>query len=325
MKKSFIAISIFVFFLLANCAGKNSPHKEVMIPKAGDANAFLGIEKEAAIPKAGDANAFLGIEKEAAIPKAGDEKTFLGIEFVYIPSGGFIMGFDSIYINPNGLFVPNKQQKPVHKHEISKGFWISKYEITQKQYKAIMGRNPSQFKGDDLPVDSISWNDAKDFIKKLNSKGGGHFRLPTEAEWEYACRAGSETAFHFGDDEYLLGNYAWTTTNSGGRTHPVGQKLPNAWGLYDMIGNLWEWCEDLYDENAYKRYAEGNFTPPEKGTPKNARVKRGAAALCEDRRLNYSAYRYHSSYRTWTLPNVIIIKSLFKIYRNQGIRCVRDL
>jgi formylglycine-generating enzyme required for sulfatase activity len=306
MKNFFIANSIFIFFLLANCAGKNSPHKELVIPKVGDAKPFLEIEKE------------------VVIPKPGDVKTFLGIEFVYIPPGGFIMGFDFIYINPNGFIWRNEQQKPVHKHEISKGFWISKYEITQKQYKAIMGKNPSQFKGDDLPVDSISWNDAKDFIKNLNSKGGGHFRLPTEAEWEYACRAGSETAFYFGDDESLLGNYAWTTINSDRQSHPVGQKRPNAWGLYDMIGNLWEWCEDLYDENAYKRYAEGDFTPPEKGTPKNARVRRGGAAYCEDLRLNYFASSYHSSCRNWSLPNVIIIKTLFKIYRNTGIRCVRD-
>ena len=255
MKKSFIAISILVFFLLANCAGINNPHKEVVIPKAEVAKTSLGIEKE------------------AAIPKPGDVKTFLGIEFVYIPPGGFIMGYNSIFKHPN---MPNVFGKPAHKHEISKGFWISKYEITQKQYKAIMGKNPSHFQGDDLPVDSISWNDAKNFIKKLNSKGGGHFRLPTEAEWEYACRAGSETAFYFGNDASLLENYAWTNKNSDNHTHPVGEKLPNAWGLYDMIGNLWEWCEDWYDKDVYKRYAEGDFTPPEKGNTKKGRAEQSA-------------------------------------------------
>jgi formylglycine-generating enzyme required for sulfatase activity len=288
MKKLILVISILVFFPLANCSGKNNSYKN---------NPY----KEVAIPKAGE---------EIAIPNAGDVKTFLGIEFVYIPAGSFIMGNNYIHT-------------PAHKHEIPKGFWISKYEITQKQFKAIMGKNPSHFKDDDLPVDSINWYDAQKFIKKLNSKGDGHFRLPTEAEWEYACRAGTETVFYFGNDASLLGNYAWTTTNSDRHTHPVGEKLPNAWGLYDMLGNVGEWCEEWWDVNAYKRYAEGDFSPPEKGKWPQLRVQRGGAALCENPDFTYPPFRYHSSYRDKCVPK-FIFNLLINIYHNAGIRCVRD-
>lgn len=249
--------------------------------------------------------------KKETIPKAGDVKTFLGIEFVYIPSGGFTMGNNSKW----------KDQKPPHKTEISKGFWISKYEITQKQWKTIMRKNPSHFKGDDLPVDSISWFDAQDFIKKLNSKGEGNFRLPTETEWEYACRAGSETAFYYGNDESLLENYAWTTSNSDRHTHPVGEKLPNAWGLYDMIGNVWEWCEDWYDEDVYKRYDKGDSNPPQKG---KWRVRRGASGFREHKGDTYPTFFYRSSWRGQCSPK-FSFKFLINIYRDTGIRCVRDL
>ena len=246
--------------------------------------------------------------KEVINPKAGDVKTFSGIEFVYIPPGSFIMGSDTYWEN----------EKPPHKVEISKGFWMSKYEITQKQWKSIMGDNPSHFKGDDHPVDSINWYDAQDFIKELNFKGNGKFRLPTEIEWEYACRAGSETEFHFGDDESLVINYAWTTTNGENRSHPVGEKLPNAWGLHDMLGNVWEWCEDWYDENAYKRHIKGDFIPPEKA---RFRVKRGGSFQSKQK---YPIKNYRSAYRGSETPGFFIFNFIFPIFRDQGIRCVRD-
>jgi hypothetical protein len=139
---------------------------------------------------------------------------------------------------------------------------IGVYEVTQQQYAAVMGRNPSEFKGANNPVELVSWDDAVAYCAKLSSlpaevAAGRVYRLPTGAEWEYACRAGTTTAYSFGDDEQDLGKYAWFTANSGGRTHAVGEKLPNGWGLYDMHGNVEEWCSDAFprgggrDHNAW--------------------------------------------------------------------------
>ena len=137
----------------------------------------------------------------------------------------------------------------MHWVHISQPFDLSKYEVTQAQWKAVMGEsnNPSDFKGDDRPVASVSWNDVQDFIWKLNEREGTDvYRLPTEAEWEYAARAGSQTAYYFGDSASQLGAYAWYSENANGETHPVGKKQPNAWGLYDIHGNVWEWVQDWY-------------------------------------------------------------------------------
>ena len=124
-------------------------------------------------------------------------------------------------------------------------FKIGKYPITQEQYEAVMGINPSHFQGNPQnPVESVSYDDAVAFCQKLSQLTGRNYRLPTESEWEYACRAWTTTRYYFGDDENQLGDYAWYEDNSGLTTHPVGQKLPNTWGLYDMHGNVWEWCQD---------------------------------------------------------------------------------
>ena len=134
-------------------------------------------------------------------------------------------------------------------------FYIGKYPVTQAQWQAVMGNNPSHFTGADRPVERVSWDDCQEFLRKLNATVETHgraslpFRLPTEAEWEYACRAGSETIWHFGDDPAQLGTYAWFSENSDGETHPVGQLQPNAFGLHDMHGNVWEWCADTWHNN----------------------------------------------------------------------------
>src|ERR1019366_6733194 len=123
---------------------------------------------------------------------------------------------------------------------------------TEEQYEQIMGKNPSRIKGAQNPVETVSWDDAMEFCKKLSQKTGKTVRLPTEAQWEYACRAGTKTRFSFGDKDEDLGDYAWYEKNSDGKSHPVGQKKPNGLGLYDMHGNVWQWCADWYAEDYTK-------------------------------------------------------------------------
>ncbi|MEA3324727.1 MAG: formylglycine-generating enzyme family protein [Euryarchaeota archaeon] len=162
------------------------------------------------------------------------------MKFTLIPAGEFMMGSEDGF----------DDEKPVHKVRIGKPFYLGTYPVTQAEWKAVMGNNPSHFKGDDLPVESVSWDDVQEFIKKLNEKEGtDKYRLPSEAEWEYACRAGTNTRYSFGDSESKLGDYAWYDYNSGSKTHPVGKKKPNPGGLYDMHGNVWEWVQDRWHSN----------------------------------------------------------------------------
>jgi hypothetical protein len=160
------------------------------------------------------------------------------LEIVSLPVGEFLMGY------PDSDPDASDDEKPQHQVKVN-SFAIGKYPITQEQYQKVMGTNPSYFKNNPQnPVENVSWNNAQAFCEKLSQITGKTYRLPTEAEWEYACRAGTTTRYYFGDDDNQLGNYAWYAKNSGGKTHPVGQKKPNGWGLYDMIGNVLEWCED---------------------------------------------------------------------------------
>jgi len=183
----------------------------------------------------------------------------------------------------------NKFEGPQHEVTLSKPFYVGVTEVTQAQYQAIMGMNPSKFKGATNPAEMVSWDDATEFCKKLSEKTRQAVRLPTEAEWEYACRAGTATAFSFGDADSALGDYAWYGANSGDKTQPVGQKKPNAWGLYDMHGSVWEWCADWHGN-----YPKGAVTDPQGPASGMFRVLRGGCWRLLPKSCR-SAYRYFSS------------------------------
>ncbi len=199
-------------------------------------------------------------------PQQGDiiRDEFIGMEFVSVPRGCFQMG------SPENEKDRYKNEGPVHKVCVD-GFWMGKYEVTQGQWQKIMGKNPARFKkGDKYPVECVSWKDVQKFISKLNKKSGNKYRLPTEAEWEYAARARS-SKYSGGDD---LDAVAWYRDNSGNTTHPVGEKKANDFGLYDMSGNVWEWCADWYGEKYYASSPKNNPTGPDSGV---LRVLRGGS------------------------------------------------
>ena len=235
------------------------------------------------------------IELERRQLRAGTSRVFDGIEFVWIPAGEFRMGSNSRYAHPD--------EKPVTRVRLTRGFWLGKYEVTQRQWEGVMGSNPSRFKncGGDCPVEQVSWKDTQEFIGKLNGRSGGRrYRLPTEAEWEYAARGGTTKDTPAGDlrirgrrNAPLLDGIAWYGGNSGVSydggndcsdwgekqyrsnrcgTHPVGQKAPNGFGLHDMLGNVWEWVEDWRGD-----YPGGRVTDPVGPRSGSYRVLRGGS------------------------------------------------
>jgi len=225
--------------------------------------------------------------KEGVEIQAPEEFTnSIGMKFVLIPAGTFVMGSP-----PDEEDRDDDEEQ--HEVTISKPFYLQTTQVTPRQWKRIMKDNPSHFKkrGDDCPVESVSWDDAQAFMSKLNKvEGGKKYRLPTEAEWEYACRAGSTTRFCFGDDEAELREYAWYVDNSEGTTHPVGHKEPNAWDLYDMHGNVYEWCQDWYGD-----YPTGHVTDPTGAASGLLRVLRGGS-------WGDDAWYVRSAYRNWSSP-----------------------
>ena len=205
-------------------------------------------------------------EAQSAAEACGQNS--IGMEFVRIRAGSFEMGS-----NEDG------DEKPVHQVKISRDFCLGKYEVRQGEWKQVMGSflpsrtelqwgcNPlkPEFYGDNKPVVCVSYKEVESFIQRLNVKEGtSKYRLPTEAEWEYAARAGTKSKYSFGDDVGQLGKYAWFDKNSNNQTHPVGGKDPNPWGLYDMHGNVWEWVQDWYDRDYYKRSASTDPKGPDK-------------------------------------------------------------
>jgi len=232
---------------------------------------------------------------------------------VQIPGGKFIMG--------------DKEEVDAPPHEVVvSAFLMDAHLVTQELFQKFMGTNPSRWKGGTNPVEQLRWSDAAKFCNRRSEAEGlqpcydlktlkcnfdaNGYRLPTEAEWEYACRAGTTSAYFFGDNPAKLGDYAWFQKNAGGRPRPVGQKQPNPWGLHDMTGNVWEWCNDFYKVDYYQESPRENPHGPETG---DKMVLRGGA-------FKFSAENCRSGYRYNESPGSADVCFGYDIY---GFRCVR--
>ncbi len=227
--------------------------------------------------------------------KTGRTKTVtnrLGMQFVLIHPGKFIMG-DAPRSECETCSAA-ADETPRHPVSITKPYYIGKYEVTQAQWLKLMKHNPSRFKGKNRPVEYVSWNNVQLFILALNRREKtDSYRLPTEAEWEFAARGGTTTSYPFGDDPRKLGKYAWYSVNAGAKTHPVGKRKPNTRGLYDMFGNVFEWCDDWYARDYYSKWVDKDPKGPREGSVK---VRRGGfwgshARFCR------------SSARSWFSPD----------------------
>lgn len=241
-------------------------------------------------------------------------KTQAGPEMVLLPGGKFTMG--------------DEKEPDATPHEVVvSAFYIDKHLVTQTEYQKVTGKNPSRWKAAENPVEQVRWSDA---VRYCNARSrldslepcydlqtwecdfdANGYRLPTEAEWEYACRAGADTAYYFGDNPSQLKDYAWFKDNSGSKPHPVGQKRPNPWGLYDMHGNVWQWCNDFYKVDYYQESPQENPKGPKTGETK---VVRGGA-------WKFSADSCRSGYRYNEDPGYVDACFGYDIY---GFRCVKN-
>ena len=251
----------------------------------------------------------------AQAPSPGTNARGTGPEMVSIPGGRFQMG--------------DKRQPDAKPHMVEVSpFFMDSTLVTQGQYQKVMGANPARWKGNNNPVEQVRWSDAVKYCNKRSELDGlqpcydlktwkcnfdnDGYRLPTEAEWEYACRAGTSSLYFFGDDPSKLGDYAWFDKNSGGRPRPIGQKKPNPWGLYDICGNLWEWCNDFYKVDYYPESPPTDPRGPDTGQTKVVRGGswKASAEMC------CSAYRYNEN------PGYVDVCFGYDIY---GFRCVRKI
>jgi len=256
-----------------------------------------------------------GCGRSAPSDAPSEIRTKSGVVMIQLPAGWFIMGDE------------NEVDAQPHKVYVS-AFYIDKYLVTQEQYQRVMGGNPSRWKASMNPVEQVRWSDAARYCNARSRLEGlqscydlktwecnfdaDGYRLPTEAEWEYACRAGTKTAYFFGNNPLKLADYAWFEENSGGQPRPVGKKLPNPWGLYDMCGNVWQWCNDFYGVDYYQESPQQNPKGPKTGDNK---VVRGGA-------WKFSAQSCRSGYRYNEDPGYADVCFGYDIY---GFRCVRGL
>jgi formylglycine-generating enzyme required for sulfatase activity len=225
----------------------------------------------------------------------------IGMQLRLVPPGEFTMGSPASEAG-------REDTETQHQVRITQPFYLSVHEVTQEQYERVMGNNPSKYKGANNPVEMVSWNDAVEFCRKLSAQEGVQYRLPTEAEWEYACRAGTTTTYSFGDDDSQLGKYAWYGANSGSTTHPVGEKLPNGWGLFDMHGNVWERCQDWSGDYGNEKVV----TDPTGPASGSRRVLRGGA-------FSHPPKSVRAAYRTSYQPVSRVANDGFRLARTYDL------
>ena len=274
------------------CNGYESEEGMVKLKASAPSNLQIALTKEATATQQSTVSQPTVAQQPVVQPTVKNNnnisipvKDGISIEMVRVEAGTFTMGATPEMENP--LY----EEKPAHQVTLTNDYYIGKYEVTQALWKAVMGNNPSNFKGDNLPVEQVSWDDCQEFLSKLNSITGKTFRLPTEAEWEYAARGGNKSRGYQYSGSNNLSDVAWNINNSGSKTHAVGSKQANELGIYDMTGNVWEWCQDWYG-----KYSSSSKTNPTGANRGSKRVARGGSWI-----FNLLACR--SSYRGYGSPD----------------------
>jgi formylglycine-generating enzyme len=290
--QSWFAIVGFIFCFYSTAFSQTFiPSKDVQVE-----DELNGKIIQIGIAKAGQKYDILSIGDDLIKIKIGSKEGYVDkilgkieiISLIFVEGGTFQMGGDKY-----------DDEKPIHSVTV-KSFYIGKYEETQKQWQDIMGNNPSYIKGDNLPVQNVSWNDVQEFIRKLNQREGTNkYRLPTEAEWEYAARGGNKSKGYTYSGSNNLNDVSWYGNNSNRKTHPVGLKQPNELGLYDMSGNVWEWCQDWYDANYYFTSPSNDPKGPQSGT---SRVLQGGSSSLDD---DYCRVAYRGSNKPDVRYNIV--------------------
>ena len=274
------------------CNGYESEEGMVKLKASAPSNLQITLTKEAMATQQSTVNQPIVVQQPVAQTPVTNRdiitipvKDGISIDMVRVEAGTFIMGATPEMENPNS------EEKPTHQVTLTNDYYIGKYEVTQALWQAVMGNNPSYFKGDNLPVEMVSWDDCQKFISKLNRITGKTFRLPTEAEWEYAARGGKKSRGYQYSGSNNISDMAWYDNNSGSKPHTVGTKQPNELGIYDMSGNVWEWCQDRYG-----KYSSSSQIDPTGDNSGSGRMRRGGS-------WSFLARFCRSSYRGHNAPN----------------------
>ena len=274
------------------CDGYESEEGTVKLKASAPSNIQITLTKEAtAIQQSTVAQPIVAQQPVMQTPVTNSDnisipvKDGISIDMIRVEAGTFVMG-----ATPE-MKDPDDEEKPAHQVTLTNDYYIGKYEVSQALWQAVMGKNPSNFKGENLPVEKVSWNDCQEFLSKLNKITGKNFRLPTEAEWEFAARGGKKSRGYQYSGSNNISDVAWYEVNSGSKTHAVGSKQANELGIYDMSGNVWEWCQDWYG-----KYSSSSQTDPTGSNSRFYRVNRGGGCF-------YTAEFCRSSFRGFIAPD----------------------